>query len=89
MGGEEEEEDRGISVIVGGAGEECVREGREWGKQMVFHFHGGGRTGAQTPGWSQLGGGGPCFRRKKHEGMDAAAMWQKVGIPDLGLLISL
>lgn len=26
MGGEEEEEDRGISVIVGGAGEEYVRE---------------------------------------------------------------
>lgn len=49
MGGEEEEEDRGISVIVGGAGEECVREGREWGKQMVFHFYGGGRSWGPDP----------------------------------------
>lgn len=56
---------------------------------MVFHFHGGGRNWGPDPRLVTIRRRWAMFQREETWSMDDVAMWQKVGIPDLGLLLSL
>lgn len=59
-------EDREVSMIMGGAGEECVRNrGMRREKRWCSMSKEEGGTGVQTPGWSRSGGEQAVVRRKK------------------------